>query len=620
MVFTCLRKLTSLQFTAEIIMSTDLTGCKIHIEQQLPSHIYIDRYYELSIYLKCAGVPKFLNQENEIEAITSIISADSKQMMNSPLFIVDNPSSFKRSGDTSTKFKITSLSTQFERYCVQCSISNSPVSTWVSDPFTVVQYKFGMTKQLQLIDGDKWYKDEGGKTNFLSFEMGLHQNHNNLDQFIVLQRDIAFKLQLVYFDDKSLVLNQNILRIVSDQQYILSEEDKGKVEIQFKIEQVSSHHQRRRFSLKVIPINDKTIGPCCTKPILVLSKRNRPKKTPHTMSAQKRKEVATKKKIKKRKRDDEEFKAMKVKQEPVPKKRKLNKIQIYDAMHQEDDDETCSSSSASTVVLDQVLKEASADHEVNQLILSECALKSGQYPSLKEYQRDPDQYFDYAQPMKHNLVQCLKLCCDTFSVLSARPQYHPLFGFGEENTAHLIYYCSFCKRFAQNAPHLIDHYERCRILEVIKLLKGEESQAMEPSVIPIDKGGSHSASAHAIPIDKGTQYKFDALSRQLAKKEKKTNININSNLDTNAMINAMLQTMPALSRNSNSNNTRSNTIPTNNFAAALNEILHNATASNANGGENSNNGNTNQNNNTTSDFVNLNLPNPFSQLLLDHNK
>ena len=126
-----------------------------------------------------------------------------------------------------------------------------------------------MTKELELIDGDKWYKDEGGKTNFLEFTMGLH---NNKDQYILNNHDIKFELELVYANDKTRVLNQNILKIDPDQYYILTKKD-GQIEIRFKIEQVSSHHQRKRFSIKVIPINDPTIGPCFSKPILVLSKR-----------------------------------------------------------------------------------------------------------------------------------------------------------------------------------------------------------------------------------------------------------------------------------------------------------------------------------------------------------
>eukprot|EP01084_Bolivina_argentea_P236261 397303_1 len=307
-------------------MSTDLTGCKIHVEQQLPSHIFINRFYELSIYLKHNGIPKFLNCDNEISLTTCIISSNNKQKINSSSFIFSNPSLFKRSGDTWTKFKITSLSNNMccELYRIQCEIPNSPINKWISTPFTVVKYKFSMINELQLIDGDKWYKDEGGKTNFLYFQVGLHKHNSIKNEFIKLNQDINFKLELVYFDDKSAVLNQNILKIENNYPLILNK-NIGTIEIRFKIEQVSSHHQKRRFSLKVIPINNKTIGPCYSKPILVLSKRNKPKKSPSLMSPQKRKEVATKKKNKAKKRKRKQDKKNIIISDAKPLKKKKRK-------------------------------------------------------------------------------------------------------------------------------------------------------------------------------------------------------------------------------------------------------------------------------------------------------
>eukprot|EP00483_Globobulimina_turgida_P005097 UN05107 len=116
-------------------------------------------------------------------------------------------------------------------------------------------------------------------------------------------------------------------------------------------------------------------------------------------------------------------------------------------------------------------------------IENECAVQQYiyAYPSILKYHNNPLTYFDHSddsnsfkgfkdtKKQKRNLIGCLRLCCDTFKVLSSRAIYEPVFGFGAQNNGQVMYYCCFCHRFAP-APDMIDHYEHCRILKVIDLL------------------------------------------------------------------------------------------------------------------------------------------------------
>ena len=550
-------------------MPTDLTDCDIHVEcEQISSHIYQDRFYNLSVFLKHRGVPKCLDKDNEVQIITSIIASDTQQIIQSNDFIFQNPSKFNKSGYTESKFKIMSLTKSLQSYRIQCSIPNSPVTPWISPPFTVVlsiiskrlpnnthflyhsvkrniigfvhilffrKFKFGMTRELELIDGDKWYKDEGGKTNFLEFTMGLH---NNKDEYIKTSHDIKFELELVYANDKTKVLNQNILKIDPDQYYILNHQI-GCIDIRFKIEQVSSHHQRRRFSLKVIPLNDAHIGPCFSKPILVLSKRNKPKKPLLAMSPQKRKEVATKRKQqKKRKRQQQQAMSL-LADEPgfvvddeeddnnlygLPaKKRKIMGIdgRSMSELTDSNEDHLYDSNEDESLLKDEYVGlavnggknklngkyDGMEDEEIcQQLMMKQCAIKPEQFPSIQKYEKDPNKYFDFgpiivgkkkkkkeggdgmdsdtesesdnenadgnylvARKLKKNLVNCLRLCQDVFGVLSSRPMYYPMFGMGKEYTSKMVYYCSFCHRFATGSPSCVNHYEHCRVKLIYRL-------------------------------------------------------------------------------------------------------------------------------------------------------
>eukprot|EP00485_Elphidium_margaritaceum_P001813 CAMPEP_0202695878 /NCGR_PEP_ID=MMETSP1385-20130828/9331_1 /ASSEMBLY_ACC=CAM_ASM_000861 /TAXON_ID=933848 /ORGANISM="Elphidium margaritaceum" /LENGTH=382 /DNA_ID=CAMNT_0049351957 /DNA_START=26 /DNA_END=1170 /DNA_ORIENTATION=+ len=288
--------MTAATTTTTTTTSTDLTHCEIHVDQSqdITSHIFGHRYYDLSIFLKCKGVPKYLEDDSNVELITTIICSDTRQPLSSDEVEFDhNPCRFNQSGHTSTRFMITGVfsSPQHQLYRIQCIVANSPmVKPWISDAFAVVQYKFGAVRDLCLIDGDKWYKDEGGKTNFLHLRLGLF---NHREQHIKVRRNVEFEVELVYEADHSRVRNQEILRVESDQSYVLQHTN-GAIDIRFKIEQVSSHHQRRRFQLKVSSRRDASIGPCLSRPILVLSKRNKPRKPLNAMSPQKQKEVVTK--------------------------------------------------------------------------------------------------------------------------------------------------------------------------------------------------------------------------------------------------------------------------------------------------------------------------------------
>ena len=125
------------------------------------------------------------------------------------------------------------------------------------------KYKFNLIGSVNNVNNDgKWYKDEGGKNNYLEYKYMIKDCYGNSVDNI---DDIKYDLKLVYFDDKTDV-TKNILTVLSGNNDSV---------IRFKINEVSSHHQKRRFSLKIYCKDTKYVGPAYTNSILVLSKRNK---------------------------------------------------------------------------------------------------------------------------------------------------------------------------------------------------------------------------------------------------------------------------------------------------------------------------------------------------------
>lgn len=116
----------------------------------------------------------------------------------------------------------------------------------------------------------KWWKDEGGKTNRIPVLVRLV----NSDQIIVRNSEpIRLKISLFYENKlETPISKQNIL---SSNNFSLVD---GECKIQFRIEEVSRSHFRQNFVIKIEAINSAgvtstNISPIFTSPIEVKSKR-----------------------------------------------------------------------------------------------------------------------------------------------------------------------------------------------------------------------------------------------------------------------------------------------------------------------------------------------------------
>ncbi len=147
----------------------------------------------------------------------------------------------------------------------------------VSEVFVVVKHA------LEIVDGempipDQWFKDEGGRESCVEFGVRLVDSEG----CEVLDRNVQLHLTLLY-DNMCPVANQDILKVLPCSEWSLGSQNdgaKGKSGGSFRvrIEEVSRHHQKQPFRLRVAaePVgHERTldIRPGSSKPITVLSKR-----------------------------------------------------------------------------------------------------------------------------------------------------------------------------------------------------------------------------------------------------------------------------------------------------------------------------------------------------------
>jgi len=341
-----------------------------------------------------------------------------------------------------------------------------------------------------------------------------------------------------YADDKSKVADQKILQMDASHTdtYLLSSKN-GKKMIKFKINQVSSHHQKRRFALKIFAKSSFAIGPCLSSPILVLSKRNKPgnKKKEKGRSVSKSSTSSTARK----------------------RKRKLNFIV--------DDDDEEESEEENENAQRRKRKKRRIDRERKEY-------KNDKYPSMNAYRANPHRFFHSNQSQKEQLVQCLKLCQDTFEMLKARPVHDSFYGFGghdEDSSGKKMYQCSFCHRFSKESPSSIPHYAHCQIVKVLDVLKGKgNGNGCEDEPIVIGSVASSRSSLNGVNDEETEEEEEEERSTMTGM----TSMRSMSPMDNVSM--PQIPTLPQFSTNVNyANNMNGNT---NNFATALNQMLQNA--------------------------------------------
>eukprot|EP01084_Bolivina_argentea_P272123 463228_1 len=140
-------------------------------------------------------------------------------------------------------------------------------------PFHLVKNRLEINKPLE----DTFYKDEGGRSNFLRCEICLKDCVKNT----VKNRDIPLTGTLLYEDFSIVESSHDILELLTSN-IILKQ---GKCHIDFRINEVSKNHCRRAFRVLFECNNNdplyNDISACITKPIMVKSKRTKKKTTPN---------------------------------------------------------------------------------------------------------------------------------------------------------------------------------------------------------------------------------------------------------------------------------------------------------------------------------------------------
>lgn len=145
----------------------------------------------------------------------------------------------------------------------------------MSQPFKTYNYKIRVLKEVDSV----FYKDEGGRDKSMLMKAELHSVTG-----IETSKEVPLILTLHYHDEEKTQLNdeaQKHLRVMEEQADLKI--TKGKVDINFRINDVSKNHQKLPFCVKIAPKNVpsyKDVAFAFTSGVKVLSKRNKTKKNP----------------------------------------------------------------------------------------------------------------------------------------------------------------------------------------------------------------------------------------------------------------------------------------------------------------------------------------------------
>ena len=156
---------------------------------------------------------------------------------------------------------------------------NLEISSAVSPLITIINYILVVEETAP----DRWYKDKGGRSNFIDLTVRLVDHLNRL----VTNRIVQLKLTLCYDNNINAIIDQGLLTLGKTMKFVIG--NTGKTTVSFRIEKVSRSHQNNKFVLKIEP--DIKISPrnddiylTRTTPIEVLSKPKPNTKTDNTLT------------------------------------------------------------------------------------------------------------------------------------------------------------------------------------------------------------------------------------------------------------------------------------------------------------------------------------------------
>ena len=165
---------------------------------------------------------------------------------------------------------------------VVVNVNNSQLSPVQSSSFSVVNYQLSVQQSVV----GRWFKDVGGKNNWIHLKIKL-LNRNNL----VIGRSVPLIVTLHYQNNKHSPINKKDLFTIENSHLLIIDDESGEVEIKVRIEGVSRAHEHNHFVIKIepdivrVPRNNE-IGFTFTSPIEVLSKPKLSKKITTTQQIQ----------------------------------------------------------------------------------------------------------------------------------------------------------------------------------------------------------------------------------------------------------------------------------------------------------------------------------------------
>ena len=175
---------------------------------------------------------------------------------------------------------------------VVVNVNNSQLSPVQSSSFSVVNYQLSVQQSVV----GRWFKDVGGKNNWIHLKIKLLNNRNNL----VIGRSVPLIVTLHYQNNKHSPINKKDLFTIENSHLLIIDDESGEVEIKVRIEGVSRTHEHNHFVIKIepdivkVPRNSE-IGFTFTSPIEVLSKPKLSKKFTTTQQIQQIQEEEKKK-------------------------------------------------------------------------------------------------------------------------------------------------------------------------------------------------------------------------------------------------------------------------------------------------------------------------------------
>lgn len=166
-----------------------------------------------------------------------------------------------------------------KKFHIEVSSNNSQILPARTAPFAVISGYLTVGR----IAEPRWYKDRGGKKNFIETVVSLRDHNGGL----IRNRNVPLKFSLVYESNLNTPLSEELFKTASNGRYTIG--TTGEVLISFRIEQVSRSHQHNKFILKIEPDISLTprnndISPTKTEPIEVLSKPKPEKKSRESKS------------------------------------------------------------------------------------------------------------------------------------------------------------------------------------------------------------------------------------------------------------------------------------------------------------------------------------------------